>query len=79
MTRDYYADSRALGSDLWEAGYKVWADKIDAVIDGGSTSSEILMGLRWTMDQLVAEEPGLVGVLEQRVASLRRAIDAALA
>ena len=48
MARDYYADSRALGVDLWEAGFKDWADRIDAVIEGGSTSSEILMGLRWT-------------------------------
>jgi hypothetical protein len=65
-----------LGSDLREAGYKLWADKIDAVIEGGSTSSEILMGLRWTMDQLIRDKHGPAPVLMQR--SLRRAIDAAL-
>lgn len=53
MPRDFYADSRALGADLWEAGLKPWADRLDAVLEGGSPSSEILMGLRWTLDQLL--------------------------
>ena len=78
MARDYYADSRALGVDLWEAGFKDWADRIDAVIEGGSTSSEILMGLRWTLTQLDAEEQDLPQSLRLRAESLRNEIDAVL-
>jgi hypothetical protein len=78
VTRDYYADGRALGEDLWEAGYKQWADKIDAVIAGGSTSNEILMGLRWTLSQLGAEEQSMPQSLRRRAESLRSEIDAAL-
>lgn len=78
MARDYYADSRALGADLWEAGFKNWADKIDGVIEGGSTSSEILMGLRWTLTQLAAEEQDLPESLRRRAESLRDELDAVL-
>jgi hypothetical protein len=78
VTRDYYAESRALGADLWEAGYKDWADKIDTVIEGGATSSEILMGLRFTLNELNVRENGLSPNLKQRAESLRREIDAAM-
>ena len=78
MTRDYYAESRALGVDLWGAGYKDWADKIDTIIKSGVTSSEILMGLRWTLSELSVKEHGLPPDLRQRAESLRREIDEAL-
>ena len=78
MVLDYYAASRALGADLWEAGYKEWADKIDAMIEGGSTSSEILMGLRWTLTQLGEAELGLSPELKRRADGLRDEIDTAL-
>jgi len=78
VTHDYYAESRALGADLWEAGYKDWADKIDNVIEGGAMSSEILMGLRWTLGELGVKEHGLSPDLKQRAESLYREIDRAL-
>ncbi len=78
MALDYYAASRALGADLWDAGYKEWADKIDAVIDGGSTSTEILMGLRWTLTQLGEDKLDLSPELRRRADSLRIEIDTAL-
>jgi hypothetical protein len=79
MTRDYYGEARALGADLWEAGYKQWADKIDSVVEGGSTATEILMGLRWTLSQLLASEPGLPSDLSMRADLVKREIDSALA
>jgi hypothetical protein len=76
VTRDYYAESRALGVDLWEAGFKDWADRIDTAIEGGAT--EILMRLRWTLSELSVKERGLPPDLMQRVKSLRTGIDDAL-
>jgi hypothetical protein len=78
VTRDYYGEGHALGADLWEAGYKQWADKIDFVIKSGSTATEILMGIRWTLDQLLASELNLPSDLSERAADLKRGIDAAL-
>jgi hypothetical protein len=78
MSRDYYGEARALGADLWEAGYRQWADKIDSVIDGGSTATEILMGLRWTLSQLLVSEPGLPSELSTRADTVHREIDSAL-
>jgi hypothetical protein len=78
VTRDYYAESRGLGVDLWEAGYGCWSEKIDAIIDGGATSSEILMGLRWTLSELGVKENSLPPDLRQRAESLRKEIDRAL-
>jgi hypothetical protein len=78
VTRDYYAESRALGADLREAGYKPWADKIDTIIETGSTSSEILMGLRWTLGELCAKEHSLSPDIKQRAESLQTEIDSAL-
>lgn len=78
MTRDYYGESRALGADLWEAGYKEWADKLDAVVQSGSTATEILMGIRWTLVQLISSHPNLPEELSARVADLEREISATL-
>jgi hypothetical protein len=78
VTRDYYAESRALGADLRETGHKAWADKIDTVIETGSTSSEILMGLRWTLGELCAKEHSLSPDIKQRAGSLQTGIDSAL-
>ncbi|HUY48713.1 MAG TPA: hypothetical protein VMV92_23845 [Streptosporangiaceae bacterium] len=78
MTRDYYGEANALAADLWEVGYKQWADKIDAVIKSGSTATEILMGIRWTLTQLLMSEPNVPAELVKRSTDLRREIEAAL-
>lgn len=79
MTRDYYAESRALGVDLRMTGHKAWADKINTIIETGVTSSEILMGLRWTLSELCVKELSLSPDIKQRAESLRAEIDSALA
>lgn len=56
MSRDFYADGHELAECLREAGLSGWADRIDSVIDDGFTSTEILMGLRWTSSKLLEEE-----------------------
>ena len=78
MTRDYYGESRVLGVDLWEAGYKEWADKLDAVIQSGSTATEILMGIRRTLAQLISSQPNLSRELSARAADLEREVSRVL-
>jgi hypothetical protein len=78
VTRDYYGESRALGADLWEAGYKEWADKLDTAIQSGSTATEILMAIRWTLAQLTSSHLGLPDELSARAADLEREISNAL-
>jgi hypothetical protein len=79
MTRDYYGEGRALAADLWEVGYKQWADRIDFAIESGSTATEILMSIRWALSRLLASEPGLPADLLKRAAGLHGEIESALA
>jgi hypothetical protein len=78
VTRDYYGEARALGADLWEAGFKEWADKIESVIQSGSTATEILMGIRWTLGQMTSSESGLPASLFRRAVDLEQGIAGAL-
>jgi hypothetical protein len=78
VTRDYYGEGRALGADLWEAGYKEWADKIDSVIQSGSTATEILMGMRWTLGQMLIAQETLPVQLAERARDLEQEINKAL-
>ena len=59
MTRDYYADATALSENMAKAGYTTWADQIRDAIAGGSTATEILMGLRWIISSFLEKEAGL--------------------
>lgn len=53
MVSEPYAASAALVSRLRESGLAVWAQRIEDVVQGGSTATEILMGLRWTLRELL--------------------------
>ncbi len=77
MARDYIGDARSLSEQLGRLGHRVWVSRIDDVIVGGATGTEILMGLRSVLGNLV--ESGECGpALAAQAAELRRAIDAAL-
>jgi hypothetical protein len=74
MTRDLYAEARALGSDLADAGSSEWDSRIDDAIASGATATEILMALHWTLDECMTRETRLDPVLKERVASLEKEI-----
>lgn len=78
MPLDFYAETRALGNSLWDAGFASWAERLDSVMLGGATPTEILMGVRWTLGQLLDSAPVLPAALQQQVVALRRALDEAL-
>lgn len=72
MARDLYADAHALAAALSDAGLASWADRIEDIISGGATATEILMGLRWTLGELLAQEEQLAPALRARAVALER-------
>ena len=78
MAHDYDADARALADELRRAGYPNRADQLTDDVVGGATGTEIMMGLRWTVDQLMGSELALPAALLTRARRLRHAIDRAL-
>jgi hypothetical protein len=71
VARDVYGEARALGVEVWDAGHPDWSKRIDDVVAGGATATEILMGLRWTLGELLDQVPDLEAGLRGRVESLR--------
>jgi hypothetical protein len=78
VARDLYAEARAVGVEIWDAGHPDWSRRIDDVVAGGATASEILMGLRWTFGEALQQLPDLDRGLRGRIESLRGEISAAL-
>ena len=78
-SRDLYAQARELAQRLTAAGFRPWATELEVTIAGGTTSTEILMGLRSTLQRLVQQEaPRLDEPLCRMARELADAISAAL-
>lgn len=71
-------EARALGVRVWDAGWPEWSRRIDESVASGATSSEILMGVRWTLGQMVAEEPEIPRELSRDAEKLAKRIGKAL-
>jgi hypothetical protein len=54
MVSDPYADATALAAMLKARHLPDWATKLEDVIAAGATSTEILMGIRWVLQELLA-------------------------
>ena len=78
MALDCYSEARSIGESLRQAGFSQWADRMNTAVDRGSTATEILMGLRETLDQLRQARDQPNRDLSARVDRLRRAVDQAL-
>jgi hypothetical protein len=78
MGRDYYAEARALAVRLNDVDHQSWSRALTDAIDEGATGTEILMRLRWQLDQLLASEVELKSDVRTEAKSLRNAIDCAL-
>ncbi|MDE0887789.1 MAG: hypothetical protein OSB70_19925 [Myxococcota bacterium] len=77
MARDYYAEAEAVCEELEGLGRSDVADDLRAAIEGGSTATEILMALRWSLEQSISAEIDL-GSAEVKMRSLKEGLDAAL-
>ncbi len=52
MVNDLYVDAARLRRELDAQGLISWASRVDEVLTGGATGTEIVMGLRWISSQL---------------------------
>jgi hypothetical protein len=74
MVSDPYQTAANITDALRASGMNDWASKIDDIVFGGSTSSEILMGLRWALDDLLTLQ-SLPFNLRNQVQELRDTVD----
>lgn len=78
LKEDYYAEAHAVAGRLRAEGFLVWAERLEGHIAGGSTSGEILMGLRHELRRAVEREKDLSYLLREEMKALAARIDAAL-
>jgi hypothetical protein len=58
VARDDDAEARALAAKLDQQGYGTWSQRLTDMIAAGATGTEIVMGLRWVLAQLLQGEDG---------------------
>jgi hypothetical protein len=78
MARDYYAEGLEIAKLLREAGLVEWADRLVKTIGQGYTATEILMGLRWELSQLLASDVEVEPATRAAAEELRDTIDSVL-
>lgn len=61
---DFYKNIREFTGQLETAGFSAWASKLTDAIDAGSTGSEILMAVRWNLQELLRNEVDLPSALK---------------
>jgi hypothetical protein len=74
---DYYGAARVIANRLSAHGLPEWSRRINKTIAEGTTSGEILMGLRWTLRELLHAEPYLPTEVSDSVKHLVAKIDLA--
>ncbi len=77
MNYDYYAEARMLSDKLNQDNLCEWAKKILNTLEEGSTSTEILMMLRWTLSSFLASRTGSEDTIEH-AEKLHKSINAVL-
>lgn len=75
---DFYEEARNIANALRPAGQKKWADAILEKIEAGSTSTEILMGVRWVVQQCLENRKNKMEDIDKRMLALVSKIDGAL-
>lgn len=75
---DYYKEAKSISDALKIEGQKKWAKLIIDKIEAGSTSTEILMGLRWVFQECLKTRDSKLGDCEKRMLGLVSKIDGAL-
>lgn len=77
MPSDVFAEAEAIADDLDSDGRSDLAVEIREAIASGSTGTEIMMALRWNLEQLLASEPNL-GTTAAKMRALLNAVEVAL-
>jgi hypothetical protein len=64
---DYIAEARAIRDALVDDDLSNWRTSISDAIDTGSVGSEILMGVRWNLAELLKAKPALSAGIVSRI------------
>jgi hypothetical protein len=56
MNVDIYKISKELSKEITDLGFGNISEEIENIISGGSTGTEILMGLRWKFSEILKNE-----------------------
>ena len=75
---DYYGEARSISQTLKKHGHKKWGDLILDKIAAGSTSTEILMGIRWALQEGLNSRQVKTTQIERMMLALVAKIDGAL-
>lgn len=75
---DYYGEAKDIASLLAKDGDKKSAELIIEKIEAGSTATEILMGVRWAIQECLKTREKRMGNLDKKMVSLVARIDGAL-
>ncbi len=67
MNFDYVNEGRSIAKELFSLGLEDWQQRIEEVIDFGSTGTEILMGVRWNLSELIKSDTKLPPLIDQRL------------
>lgn len=77
MSYDYYAEARYLADTLKKEGFSDWAIKVLSAMEEGVTATEILMILRWNLENFLSSQLGSENVID-RAKQLHQKVDAVL-
>lgn len=75
---DYYEEARNISQALKQDGQKKWADLIIEKMEAGSAATEILMGIRWAVQECLKTRQNKMGEMDKKMLALVAKIDGAL-
>lgn len=75
---DIYEEAKIIAHLLSEVGARNSADLVIEKIESGSTATEILMGVRWAVQECLKTRRKKMGDLDKRMLALVARIDGAL-
>lgn len=75
---DYYQEAKEIAGLLKRNGERKWADKIIESIEAGATGTEILMGVRWNIQECLKTRRTKMEYLDKRMLSFVARLDRVL-
>jgi hypothetical protein len=78
MNKNWIKESKIVATDLKIAGYEDEPRRIMDAIESGSTGGEILMALRWTLEEIVKVNPSIKSDIKRRIKEITKGITNAL-
>jgi hypothetical protein len=72
---DLIGAARRCAARLWELGLADWSQKLTDAVDGASTGGELVMAVRWHLQELERSRIALPDDVRQLVREIIREVD----